>query len=86
MAINYHTADCGLPLMDGNIKLDYSSTLEDSVLTLTCENEMSNMNTTESDAKILNVTCDSNGRWIPDPTDFIPSCSPFTDQPPGILY
>ena len=50
---------------------------------MTCENEMSNTNTTESDAQILNVTCDSNGRWIPDPTNFIQSCSPFTDQPPA---
>ena len=66
--------------MDSNVKLDYSSTLEGSVSTLTCENEnlMFNMNIIESDAEILNVTCDSNGRWIPDPTDFIQSCSPFS--------
>ena len=69
--------------MNRNIKLDYSSTLEGSVLTLICENEMSNANTTESDAETLNVTCDSNGRWIPDPADFIESCSPSTTQPPG---
>ena len=69
--------------MDRNIKLDYSSTLEGSILTLICENEISNGNATESDAEILTVTCDSNGRWIPDPADFIESCSPSTDQPPG---
>ena len=64
--------------MDRNIKLDYSSTLEGSVLTLTCENEMFNMSSIGSDAEILSVICDSNGRWIPDPIDFIQSCSPFS--------
>ena len=44
---------------------------------------MSNANTTESDAETLNVTCESNGRWIPDPADFIESCSPSTTPPPG---
>ena len=65
--------------MDRNLKLNYSSTLEGSVLTLTCENEMFNMNSivNESDAEILNVTCDSNGSWIPDPADFIESCPLF---------
>ena len=80
MAINYHAADCGLPpadchLADRNIKLDCSSTLEGSVLTLTCENEMS-LNSTNKTT--LNVTCDSNGSWIPNPADFIQSCSPFS--------
>ena len=60
--------------MDRNIKLNYSSTLEGSVLTLTCENEMSLKSTTET----LSVTCDSNGSWIPNPADFIQSCSPFS--------
>ena len=64
--------------MDRNIKLDYSSTLEGSVLTLTCENEIFNMSSIGSDAEILNVLCDSNGSWIPDPADFIQSCSPFS--------
>jgi hypothetical protein len=36
------------------------------------------MNTTESDKEVLNVTCHSNGSWIPDPADFIQSCLPFT--------
>ena len=54
-----------------NLKLKYSSTLEGSVLTLTCENEMSNTNTTESDVEILSVICASNGSWIPNPADFI---------------
>ena len=61
--------------MDRNIKLHYSSTLEGLVLTLTCEHEMSNMNVT--DEVTLSVTCHSNGSWIPDPADFIESCSPF---------
>ena len=53
--------------------LNYSSTLEGSVLTLICENEMS-LNSTMT----LSVTCDSNGSWIPNPADFIQSCSPFS--------
>ena len=63
--------------MDISIKLNFNSTLEGSVLTLTCENEISNftMNATE---EILSVTCDSNGSWIPNPADFIQSCSPFS--------
>ena len=61
------------------VKLNYISTLDGSVLTLTCENEMSNMNTT--DEEILNVTCHSNGSWIPDPADFIRSCSPLITVP-----
>ena len=57
--------------MDRSIKLNYSSTLQGSVLTLTCENEI-NMNATE---EFLNVTCDSSGHWIPNPADFIQACS-----------
>ena len=53
--------------MNRNIKLDYISTLEGFVLILTCDN-----------AEILNVTCHSNESWIPDPADFIESCSLFT--------
>ena len=63
--------------MDRGIKLNYSSTLEGSVLTLICENEILNftMNATE---EILNVTCHSNRSWIPNPADFIQSCSLFS--------
>ena len=70
-----HTADCGLPLVDRNVMLDYSSTLESSILTLTCENEMSLNSTTET---TLSVTCHSNGSWIPNPADFIQSCLLFS--------
>ena len=66
MDINYHTADCGSLPADRNLKLDYSSTLEGSVLTLTCENEMFNMNIIGSDAE------------VPDPADFIQSCLLFS--------
>ena len=60
--------------MDSNyVKLNYSSTLDGSVLILTCENYISNMNTT--DEQVLNVICHSNESWIPDPADFIKSCS-----------
>ena len=61
--------------MNRNLKLNYSSTLEGSILTLTCENEMSLNSTNEM---TLSVTCDSSGSWIPNPADFIQSCSPFS--------
>ena len=78
----YHAVDCGVPLTDRNVKLNYSSTLNGSVLILTCENEMSNINTT--DEQIINVTCHSNGNWIPDPAEF--TCSLFTSALPGIEH
>ena len=74
MDISY-TADCGLPPVSRNFKLNYNSTLEGSVLILTCENEISFNSVNET---TLNVTCDSNGSWIPNPADFIQSCSPFS--------
>ena len=46
------------------------------MLILTCEND------TSTDKQTLNVTCHSNGSWIPDPADFICSESSFT-VPPG---
>ena len=44
------------------------------------------MNTTN--AEILNVTCGSNGSWIPDPADFIQACSLLTTVtiPQGIYH
>jgi hypothetical protein len=62
--------------VDRNVKLNYSSTLEGSVLTLTCENEIFNKNITAEE--ILSVICHSNGSWIPNPFDFIQSCLPFS--------
>ena len=61
--------------MNRYVKLNYSSTLEGSVLTLTCENEMSLNSTNEM---TLSVICHSNASWIPNPADFIQSCSPFS--------
>ena len=75
-----YTVDCGVPV--SNAMLNYSSTLEGSVLILTCENDIS------TDEQTLNVTCHSNGSWTPDPVDF--TCSDhesllnFTTVPPGI--
>ena len=70
-----HAADCGVPIVNRNLKLNLISTLEGSPLTLTCENEMSLNSTTEM---TLSVTCHSNGSWIPNPADFIQSCSTFS--------
>ena len=67
--------------MNRNVKLNYSFTLEGSILVLTFENEMSKINSTEE--QILSVTCHRNGSWVPDPAEFIESCSSFTTAPPG---
>jgi hypothetical protein len=61
--------------VERNVTLNYSSTLEGSVLTLTCEND------TSTDEQTLSVTCDSSGNWIPDPAQF--TCSEFTTVPSG---
>jgi hypothetical protein len=63
--------------VERNVTLNYSSTLEGSVLTLTCENDTSRF----TEEQILSVTCHSSGNWIPDPTQF--TCSKFTTVPPG---
>ena len=68
--------------MNRNVKLNYSSTLDGSVLILTCENEMSNVNTSDEQIpQILSVTCHSNGNWIPNPANF--TCTSFTT---GIVH
>ena len=73
-----HTANdgCRLPMLNRYIKLNLSSTLEDSVLILTCENE-----NLMSSTNVLEVICHSTATslsWNPDPTDFIESCSSIT--------
>jgi hypothetical protein len=80
---NYHTADCGVPLVNSNVKQNYNSTLEGSVLMLTCENEIgiSNMHINMTDEQTLSVTCHSSGNWIPCPDQF--TCSLFTTVPSG---
>ena len=61
--------------MNSNVKQDSSSTLEGSVLILTCENEISSsMNMNITNEGILSVTCHSSGNWIPNPAQF--TCSP----------
>ena len=34
--LNYDAADCGVPLVNRNVKLNYTSTLDGSVLVLAC--------------------------------------------------
>ena len=77
-----HAADCGAPHVNRNVKLYYSSTLDGSFLILTCENNST------TDEQILIVMCHSNENWIPNPADFIKSCSEslFTTVPPGIVH
>ena len=62
--------------MDRNVVLNYNSTLEGSILTLTCPE-----NDTFADEVVFSVTCHSSGMWIPDPARF--TCSSFTTVPPG---
>ena len=73
-----HTANhgCRVPMVNRHVKLNFSSTLEGSVLTLTCENENLMSTTNAADEQVLQVICLSNTTsWNPDPTDFIESCS-----------
>ena len=64
--------------MNRYVKLNFSSTLEGSVLTLICENEKLMSTTNATDEQVLKVICHSNTTsWNPDPTDFIESCSLF---------
>ena len=67
--------------MDRNVKLKYNSTLEGSILMLTCENDISNIQFNSTDKEFLYVTCHSSGNWIPDPAQF--TCLPPTTVPPG---
>ena len=66
-----HAVDCGIPLVNRNVKLNYNSTLDGSILILTCENETPIINIT--DEQILIVICHNNGNWIPNPAEF--TCS-----------
>ena len=75
---NVITADhgCRVPLVSRYVKLNFSSTLEGSVLILTCENEKLMSTTNAADEQVLKVICHSNTtNWNPDPTNFIESCS-----------
>ena len=68
-----HAADCGVPTMDRNVMFNNSiSTLEGSILTLTCENEKF-LNSTNETTLMITVTCHSNRSWIPNPAEF--TCS-----------
>ena len=76
--MQYPAADCRVPHVNNNVKQNYNSTLEGSVLTLTCENEINiSSNVINSTGEqILNVTCHSDGNWIPDPAQFACSTVP----------
>ena len=61
----------------------YSSTLDGSILILTCKDDTSR-STVE---QVFHVTCHSNGSWIPNPADF--TCSSLniiTTALPGTEY
>ena len=81
ISLNIHAADCRVPVVNRNVMLNYSSTLDSSVAILTCVH-MSNVGST--DEQILNVTCHSNGSWIPDPAEFI--CLSSTTALPGTMH
>ena len=64
--------------MDRNVMFNNSiSTLEGSILTVTCENEIS-LNSTNETTLMITVTCHSNRSWIPDPAEFTCSDSSVT--------
>ena len=57
--------------------LNYTSTLDGSVLMLTCENDTARL----THEQINIAMCHSSGKWIPDPTQF--TCSSLKSVPPG---
>ena len=61
--------------MDRNVTLNYNSTLEGSVLALTCEFQ----NDTSINEQM--IICHSSGNWIPDPTHDQFICSPSITVP-----
>jgi hypothetical protein len=67
--------------VDRNVMLNYSSTLDGSVLLLTCENKFQ-MPLNSTNETTLNVTCHSNRSWIPNPAEF--TCSSSTTVLPGM--
>jgi hypothetical protein len=72
--------------VNNNVKQNFSSTLDGSVLLLTCENEIDNIINTIDEQT---VTCQSNGNWIPDPAEFTCLSSTTVTVPPGtgiIIY
>ena len=71
-----HAALCGIPVLNSNINLHFSSTLAGSVLILTCQNDT----VTDHDEQILIATCHRNGSWIPNPAQY--KCAPL----PGIVH
>ena len=66
--------------MDRNAMLNYSSTLEGSILLLTCENKFQ-MSLNSTNETTLSVTCHSNRSWIPNPAEFTCSDSSVTVSP-----
>ena len=61
-----YVADCGVPRLDNDVMLNYSSTLDCSVLILTCKDGTFR----STDKQILQMTCYSNENWIPNPSQF----------------
>lgn len=62
------TANCSVPIVNENVSLIYTSTLEGSFLVAFCDNRG-----TTSDNDVLTSTCHKDGNWVPDPIDY--SCS-----------
>ena len=67
---DYHAADCGVPSVNRNIKLNFSSTLEGAVLILTCDNYLTS-NTNVTDQQSLTVICHSNTTIVGIPIQLI---------------
>ena len=69
-----HAADYGVPVVNSNMKLNFSSILEGAVLILTCKNKNLRLYTNATDEKILKVTCHmcrNTTSWNPNPVDYI---------------
>ena len=58
----FNLVDCTIPMVNSNISLNYSSTLEDSLLIFQCEEGL-------FPCGVFIARCHRNGTWIPNPSN-----------------
>ena len=59
--IHYNAVTCDTPMANSNVNLNYSSTLEDSLLTFQCKDGL-------LPEDMFTSRCYRNRTWIPDPS------------------
>ena len=58
------TADCNTPIVNSNVGMNYSSSLEDSLLKFQCEDGL-------FPDRVFTARCYRNGSWIPNPSGHV---------------